>query len=76
MPFHWTVAPWANPVPLTVRVNAALVAGADAGLRLAITGGGGTMGNEKTAEVAPPAVTDIMTLPAPPIRLAGTDAVS
>jgi hypothetical protein len=54
-----------------VSVKAALPAGAEAGLRLVITGSGGV--TVKTAVVVPPAVVTVtLTGPAVVIRLAGT----
>jgi len=76
VPFHCTVAFWPKPLPFTVKVNAAPVATAEAGLKLVITGGGGLTVNEKAAVEITPDVTTMLTVPAPPIWVAGTDAVN
>jgi hypothetical protein len=73
--FHWTTAPDAKPLPLTVRVNAGPPAVAELGLSDAMTGGG-LMVNDAPLEVAPPDVTVIAALSWLAMRAAGTAAVS
>ena len=63
-----------NPFPLMVRVNLALPAGAEAGLRLVIRGCDGVTVKVSGAEVPPAVVTVTLTGPAVAIRLAGTSA--
>ena len=75
LPFHWTTAPEAKPVPLTVRVKAAPPAVAPLGLSEEITG------PPLIVKVAPPDVTPFsttvtVTVPGAAIRLAATCAVN
>jgi hypothetical protein len=55
-PFHCTVAPCANPLPLTVRSKAPLPATMLAGLSEAISGAPAVIAKETAAEVPPPGV--------------------
>ena len=75
-PFHCSVELAVKAVPLTVNVNAALVATIEAGIRLVMTGGCGVTGKVTVLEVTAPMLTQTVILPAPSIWLAGTDAVS
>ena len=59
-----------------MRVKAAPVAMAAAGLTPEMTGGGGLIGNENGPEGTPPETTTTVAFPAPPILLAGTEVVT
>ena len=72
--FHSTTAPEVKPVPLTVRVKAALNATMEAGLSVVIAGGGVIVKLSAGDETAP-VLTSTLALPALAIRLPGTDAV-
>jgi len=59
VPFHWMVEFEINPVPVAVRVSAALPAVAEVGLRLLSVGagfGGGLMLKVRLLETPPPGV--------------------
>ena len=73
---HFTVAPEIKLVPVTVSVNAAPPAVAEAGLRPVMTGAGCEMLKVDAADVPPVVVTVTLAVPAAAIRLAGTVAVN
>jgi hypothetical protein len=52
-PFHSTVAPGTNLIPLTVKVKVATPSAAPLGLRLVMVAAGGLIVNEAWLEVAP-----------------------
>ncbi len=77
VPFHCTTAPERKFVPLTVSVNAAPPAVAEAGLRVVIVGVGTLIANVAAAERLPPEFAAVtFTLPTLAIRPAGTAAVN
>src|ERR1035441_9699408 len=75
VPFHWTTAPEAKPLPLTVSVKLDPPAVVVEGFRLLIVGDA-VIENEAPAEVAPPLETVMVTVPADTIRLLPTVAVN
>ena len=75
VPFHFTTAPEANPLPFTVSVKADPPAVALEGLSEVIAGGG-LMVNVAPPEVTPPETTVMVAVPCDAIRLADTDAVN
>ena len=75
-PFHWTIAFWAKFVPFTVMLKAGPVAMAEAGLSVVSVGGWGVRVKFAVPEIFPPETTATGTVPAPLIRLAGTEAVN
>lgn len=75
-PFHCTCDDWTKPVPVTVRVNAFVVAVAEVGLRVVTVGVGLLIVKVRELEETPPEVTRIVAEPAVAIRLAVTEAVS
>jgi hypothetical protein len=75
--FHCTVLPETKFEPVTVSVNAAPPAVADAGFRLVMAGTGALTENETAAETLPfTSVTVTLAVEALAIRLAGTVAVN
>jgi hypothetical protein len=77
VPFHFTTAPEANPLPFTVSVKADAPAVALDGLSEVMTGPALTViGNPVAAEVYPPEIAKTENDPALAIRLAGTEAVT
>jgi hypothetical protein len=74
--FNDTTAPAANPVPVTVKVNAAPPAVTLEGEMLVITGPGGVMVNVKALVITPLTFTVMDADPACAIRLALTAAVN
>jgi len=75
VPFHFTSAPEANPLPFTVSVNAAPPAVVLEGLSELIVGPG-AMVKFTLPEVTPPETTVMGTDPCDAIKLADTEAVS
>jgi hypothetical protein len=76
-PFHITVAPGRNLVPLTVNVNAGTPSVAALGLRLVSMAAGGLIVNGVWLEVTPSRLTSVTVTPsANSIRLDGTNAVT
>ena len=76
MPFQSTVASDRKPVPLTVSVNAAPPAVAEAGLRLVMVLGE-LIWKDSELEVTLPGLTTVtVALPAVAIKFAGTAAVN
>jgi hypothetical protein len=75
--FHKTLAPEANPVPVTVKVNAPLPAVVVAGLSELMVGtGAASTVNVSVFEVTPPDFTLTEAVPGLAISLAGTEAVN
>lgn len=74
-PFHWTTAPAAKPLPVTVSVKAALPAVAELGFKFAIAGAG-LIVNTELLEVTPPEIAVMPTAPGLPINAAETVAVN
>src|SRR5580704_17813545 len=74
--FHSTTVADRKPVPVTVRVNPALVATADAGVMLTRAGVGALTGNVSVFEIVPPEFTPMVTSPGFEISVAATGAVS
>ena len=78
-PFHQTVEELRNPVPLTVRVNAAPPTVTEFGLRLVIVGAGLLMAKLRLFDVPPPGeglVTSTIAVPAVARSLAKIVAVN
>ncbi len=75
MPFHLITAPEANPLPLTVSVNAAPPAAVLEGLSEPIVGPA-AMVNVEPLDVTPPETTVTAAVPEDAIKLADTDAVN
>ena len=78
VPFHRMRELVANPEPFTVRVNPALPAGVDDGLRLLIPKpvGAGLMVKVELLDIAPLLFTVTATVPCAPMRLAPTAPVN
>jgi hypothetical protein len=76
-PFHRTLEPGINPLPLTVKVNAALPTVTDCGERADNTGAVAVRVKMSAFDEDPPGFdTAIEFEPGTPARLAGTDAVN
>lgn len=75
--FQLMVAVEVKCKPMTVRLKASEPAGTELGFKLAVMlGGAGLMAKERLDEIALTETTDILAVPVPVIRLAGTTAVS
>ena len=74
-PFHFTCAPDANPLPVTVILNAALPAVIALGSSVLMVGAA-TIVNVRLFELTPPACTATDAVPTFATRLPGTSAVS
>jgi len=78
-PFHCTVDPETNPVPVIVKVKAPPPVGTELGFRLVTVGAAGLIVKVAVFEDAPPGFTTVIvmvTLPVEEIKLAGTEQVN